>query len=557
MLTLDQGKLTARTRTLTAEFEHGVITSLRRHGDDKELIRAGAGALFPLQLIYANAEAVDLGGHDRDSVQVLMHNEHRAQIRVGSWYGDGVLDISEDEATGDLIVEPSAYASRPGLRAVRWMLGGVDKELDLIAPFFQGVRLPLEDPLIRDTHWHWPHFWEAGLAILQGKDGGFWIHSRDRQYRYKALRVGTAKDARRLGMETETYGPLDRSLASGGLAWRLNVYSGDWQQPAAQYRDWLEQTWRPDDTRRPDWVQALRLAISWCPCDETVLSALSARLPPDQVLLHIPHWRSDPYDENYPTYESSPEGRAFTAKARGMGFRVMPHFNSIDMDPLHPVYTYIRDFQYRALESKRVEGWTWDGQVKPVMESNAARIRHRDKKTMVKIHPGLSMWRSLLAEHVHASVRELDLEAVFLDVTLNTWNLDNCLVENMTPSEGMNRLIETVAACRPGLAMGGEGRNELTMQKQCFGQVHLFKSWQDSVDGLERCGGCALNEFLFGRWCRSFGYSNLNGKTDIARTRMDLHDRLGAIPTLTIGSGRDIAEPNPAVSRMLDRAING
>ena len=42
-----------------------------------------------------------------------------------------------------------------------------------------------------------------------------------------------------------------------------------------------------------------------------------------------------------------------------MGFHVMPHFNSIDMDPSHPVYNRIRDFQYRHIETKQLLGWSW------------------------------------------------------------------------------------------------------------------------------------------------------------------------------------------------------
>ena len=116
------------------------------------------------------------------------------------------------------------------------------------------------------------------------------------------------------------------------------------------------------------------------------------------------------------------DGRAFIQKAQSLGFRVMPHCNSIDMDPTHPVYASVRDFQYRSLDNKRVQGWTWHkGRVKPVPESNSARLRHRDKKTMVKIHPGLGMWRSILTENVRSAVESLSLDLVFLDVTTAWW----------------------------------------------------------------------------------------------------------------------------------------
>ncbi|MCX7933670.1 MAG: DUF6259 domain-containing protein, partial [Planctomycetota bacterium] len=314
----------------------------------------------------------------------------------------------------------------------------------------------------------------------------------------------------------------------------------------------LWSTWGLDGVERAQWLHDLRFAISWCPNDESILRALAKRIDPRKVLLHIPSWRKDGYDENYPRYVASKAGEAFVKKAQAMGFHAMPHFNSIDMDPTHPAYAYVRDFQYRELTSKRVQGWTWvDGKVLPVPESNAARLKHRDKKTMVKIHPGLAMWRSILAENVLAAARALSLDAVFLDVTLCTWNIHNCLVENQTPSEGMHRLIETVAGLGKGLSVGGEGRNETTFKAASFGQVHLFKSWQTSTKGLERTGGTPLCEFLFGRICRSFGYTGLGGRSYDEEVRMNVHASLGAVPTVTIQSGAEIEKPNKAVKEML------
>ncbi len=507
--------------------------------------------LHGLQLFFFRDERIELGGESRDTVVPLLLNDHRAEIRFHSWHGDGILAIAEDVESGELIIEPSGYSSRPGLRAVRWSIGGIAAGLELVAPFYQGIRLPLEDELIANTRCRWPHEWEAGLAILQGEDGGFWVHCRDMHSRYKALQVGLPEQALGIGLETEAYGPIDANLATGGLAWRLNVHDGDWQQPAAIYRDWLDQAWRPGDCDRPDWVQKLRLAVSWCPTDHSILTEIAKVLSPTLVLLHVPNWRSDAYDENYPTFNASEQGRIFVEQARAMGFRVMPHFNSIDIDPTHPAYNEVRDFGYREVESKRLLGWTWDNGLKFVQESNTARLLYRDKKTMVKIHPGLAMYRSIMAENIGKAVKDLDLHAAFLDVTLNSSNLHNCLVENQTSSEGMNRLIENVACVRKGLAMGGEGRNEMTMLQQCLGQPHLFKSWHDTIPGLERCGRAALCEFLFGRWCRSFGYSGLRGQDANSCMRMELHQALGTIPSIELGSGADVATPSAGVGMML------
>ena len=124
----------------------------------------------------------------------------------------------------------------------------------------------------------------------------------------------------------------------------------------------------------------------------------------------------------------------------------------------------------------------------------------------------------------------------------------------MTPAEGMKKLIRHVSELGNGLVVGGEGLNEITAQGLSFAQVHLFKSWQSSIEGLERAGGCNLNEFLFGKLCRTFGYSNLGGANKDEELRMQIHLDHSAIPTITISSADEIINPNPAVKRMLDIA---
>ena len=182
------------------------------------------------------------------------------------------------------------------------------------------------------------------------------------------------------------------------------------------------------------------------------------------------------------------------------------------------------------------------------------RTKNRDKKVMVKVHPGLSMWRSILGENILNAAQELSLDTVFIDVTLHSYNLYNCFVESTTPSEGMKRLIEHVGLLGKGLVVGGEGLNEITAQGLSFAQAHLFNSWQESTEGLERAGGCNLNEVLFGKLCRTIGYSGLGGRNKDEELRMRIHLEHGTIPTVTIRSAQDIIAPNPAVKQMLEIA---
>ena len=554
MITVSNGIIQIETKTLTATIERGFITSLKSRLDGEEYVKAGEVEGSALSLVYANQGAVGVVGNLAAEISAHQLSLHSAQLRFSGWDADGVLTVSEDQETGDLLVEPAAYSSRAGVLACRWALPGIRDDLELVAPFFQGVKLPLNDPLLQ-RRWAWPMFWEAGLAILQGRAGGLWVHCQDDRYRYKALHI----EAGRMGLETEAYGPVDRSLGAGGLVWRLNVYRGDWQEPAAEYRDWL---WRAYglsalEAQRKPWIHDIRFALSWYGGDPEVLDAIAERIPPENVLIHYSQWRTDAYDENYPTYEPSPAAREVFAKANAMGFHLMPHCNSVDMDPTHPAYAYLRDFQYRDVVSQGLHGWGWDGEAGGVLgvpNSYHALSQNRRRKVMIKVHPGLAMWRSILSEEIAKALGEVQSDSVFIDVTLCSGNVHNCLVENTTPTEGMKRLILQIAELGEGLAVGGEGLNEITMQGLSFAQAHLFESWQTNREGLERTGGGALNEFLFGKLCRTFGYSGLSGKTEAEALRMRIHEEHGAIPTVVVRSAEEIRQPNEAVGRELGRA---
>ena len=557
MITVEGDEIRVETRTLSAALRRGWLTSLVNRATGEQLIRPfDTAEEAALQLVYRGGEAVRVDGHTVGEMHVRRISERCAEVRCHDWDADGVIEVGEDAETGDLLVRPAAYSGRAGVLACRWTLRGIAEGLDLVAPLWQGVKVAVDDPINRNARRRWPREWEAGLAILQGRSAGLSVHCRDEHYIYKALRFGASADPRALSFETEAYGPIDQSRAAGGLTWRINVHQGGWEAPAGVYRDWLWQAYGLKDVaaRRAAWLRGLKMAVSWCPCSPELLDALARRVEPGRVLLHFPHWRTDGYDENYPTYTASDAGRAFIAKALDMGYHVAPHFNAFEIDPSHPLFPLVRDFVFRHAETNRLDGWSWHkGQAMYPPESNLALAGNRARKVMVKIHPGLSMWRSLLGEAIQKAAQELRLDTVFIDVTLNTNNLSTGFVEGETATEGALRLIRQVAGLGDGLAVGGEGLNEITAQGLSFAQAHLY-GYGGIAEGVERTGGCALNHFLFGDLCRTIGYSSLSGRTEAEVLRMRLHEEHGAIPTLTVHSAEDVAGPNPAVERVLDMA---
>jgi len=556
---IEDNKVLIETSTITATFQSGFLRSLKSKLSGEEFIKPfDENEFSALQLVYPHAETISFNEKSATSIHLNPVSDNRVEIVFHSWHGDGLISVYTDDETGDLIIEPSAFSSRPGVLACRWNIAGIKNDLQLVAPFFQGIKMELDDPLLADSRWPWPMYWEAGLAILQSQHGGFFLHTQDVQFRYKALKVGDKRTRNILGLDTEAYGPVDNNLSAGGLSWRINVFEGDWQVPAKKYRNWLWEAYelKKQENQRKEWIRDVQFAISWCPGDPEILDVLAKKIPPSKVLLHFPDWRMDQYDQNYPTYLPREKARAFIGKALQMGFHIMPHFNAIDMDPSNPVYHLVRDFQYRSIESKQILGWSWvDGKVLGVPESNESRMYNRENNVTVKIHPGLSMWRSILCENILQAATELDLDCAFLDVTLVTQNLHNCLVESMTSTEGMKRLIEQAGKLGSGLVLGGEGLNEITMQGLSFSQAHLFRSWHDTINGIERTGNCNLNQVLFGDLCKIIGYSNMGGKDENEAKRMQIHLEHGGIPTITINSVEEIKNPNDTVKRMMEMAV--
>ena len=554
MITVQNQTVTVITQTLCAVFENGTLVSLKNKAG-REFLSPAAADSSALDMVYRHGEVVPIRNTRSGSIRAVSLAPDCAEIRFDAWDGSGVITITEDPETGDLCVEPEVTSARYGILAARFTLCGIVPELRLAAPFYQGIDLPLEDELLNHRKWIWPHNWEAGLAILHdGGTGGFWVHTEDSSYRCKSLTVNG--EQRGLSFDSEAWGPVERSLSAGGLVWRINVFDGGWEVPAARYRDWLWEAYRlnREESRRIPWTKEVRMAVSWCPTDAKLLDALAARVDPKTVLLHLPNWRKANYDQCYPDYTPSDRFTEFMRYAEGMGFRCMPHANSIDMDPSMPEYRYVQDFKFRDVERGVFLGWGYEaGKVLGVPSANPALNEGRSRNVMVKVHPGLALWRSILAENIDAALAKLDYatDCIFIDVTLCTYNLDNCLVDNTTDIEGMKRLIAHVEGIRGGLAVGGEGLNEITMQNLTFAQAHLFDSHQGTRPGLERCGGCALNDFLFGRLCRTMGYSNLGGATEDQVLRERIHEEHHAIPTITVSRAEQIEHPNAEIERIL------
>jgi len=554
-ITIENKTITITTSRLTAVFEGSDLVELR---DPRGKLLAGRGEkpLPALTLRFTHGEATPLCVSPYHEVTVVKLGERVAHVHVADENGDACLRLTVDDRDR-LVVEPSAHTIRRNLCAVVWTLPGIAADMKLVAPFYQGCRQELTHPLVAGQHWEWPHRWEAGFVILQGAEGGFSVSSFDAHARPKAVSVGKDEQANSLSFHSEVHGPAHDSVAVGSLAWVIDTHAGDWQEPAGVYRDWLHRAVRVEELRRrrPDWVGDIRLALQWAHNDLAVLDALATVIAPAKVLIHQSGWRADPYDVNYPEYTAGEAGQAYLDKARAMGFRVMPHGNYFAIDPNHPAFPRLTDFVARQFGTQRLMAWRWKNGGCPAPPQGFGTLTNlRDEKLMYYLHTGASVWRRMLAEKIAAAIARHRLTAIFVDQTLCTWNLDNALVENLSMVEGAVALTRELSELDGPLAVGGEGLNEMTMRHQSFAQAHLFHSFHHNCPHLAELDPVPVGDFLYGDLCKTMAYTNIDGETPESRLRLDIHERLGALPSLIVRKPQQVLQPNDAVRRVLEMA---
>ncbi|MHB9034712.1 MAG: DUF6259 domain-containing protein, partial [Anaerolineae bacterium] len=313
------------TVNYSARWEGAGLVSLVSKANGSEYLRPGS--IYPLQLYYVQDNTLDADKHQKTEVHVI--SEWAARVLLTGADSERELLVRLDPATGDLCVTPSGQSARRGVASIRWNLA-FNPDAVLVLPCVNGIKVEREREIPRSRRFPWPFKWDAQLAIAQLDGECLMVHAQDTACQFKALNLLREPDgASTLGFESEQAGPLQDNRNAGGIEWRLNVYKGDWQVPAARYRSWMQQAYPLAANRaaRPAWVDDIRLNIMWAGSNPLLLERLARVFDPHQVLIMLASWRTSPFDINYPDYYPTDETRAFMARANAMGYHVMPYFN--------------------------------------------------------------------------------------------------------------------------------------------------------------------------------------------------------------------------------------
>jgi len=531
-------KLIVVSRRFTAEFDGASLTSVLARQSGIEFFRKDE-SVFPVELFYVHGETLKQDKHQRIEVKSL--SDLAARIIITGDDSDRELFIRLDPETGDLCVMPGGRSARAGVLAVRWNMPFAG-EAALVLPCVNGIFVERDREFPGNDRFPWPFRWNAQLVIAQRDACSLMIHSEDTAFKFKALNLARKGGLTTLGFDSEQVGPVWDNRSAGGVEWCLNVYHGDWQNPARRYRDWMNRTYQLEAkrARRPEWVKDISFTFQWANADTKLLDALSQIYPAEKTLIHLSNWRTSKYDVDYPDYIPSAEARAFLEKANAMGFKVMPHFNYFACYLKHPLFQQVRDWQIRSVNRNEPQGWYWPPET-------------HDYTRMAYIHPGLGLWRRALTDAVIESCRSLKAPAAFLDQTLCTWNTDNGLVDNMTTVEGMRQMQEEFAAIQPDLVLAGEGLNEISLQRECFAQAHIHDGWGE-LRPHHVPAAHPICSFLWQGHTRLVGYYHLGPRDKDAEIGIEVYRRMGAIPTLICNDPALITKDQPIVRKVLEWA---
>jgi len=542
-------KVFVETDTYEVQFTDGVITYLyNKLTEETYTLPLGVGGVtgFRGRSGLLKREGRSIWTDQATLTQAKKVEPLKAEIVFRQGQNEFRLFIGVDTKSGDLLIEQEGVSDTEGVYGIQWGCSNLDvKNLDLILPARGGQIIDAESPITSRT-FTYPGLWKAGiweaqLAILQGEQGGFFVRSADATFQFKALHYQKDIESFSLNFETQNQAPFDALTSAKSVIWRLNTYSGDWRVPARQYREWMEQTfkpWRLD--QMPSWVQETGLVVNLLGLlDTNVLDKLAEQVDPTKTLLYLVDWTKDGHDINYPEYIPKIGFAEFVKAAHRYGFRVMPHTNLVGVSPDHPLYAEFKKSQFRDEWSGNLIGWEWEQTESP---HRHAFINLADSK-----------FRKLFVQQLKEIWKKYRVDAFYLDISHAVINDANGLIEGLTAAQGNVQMHLELAEAMPGVVFGGEGLHEVTFFRESFAQRWNVAPWHGGPSARPH----PISSFLFSPYTLPYGYLGLPNpdvEPQLYQEFLDSYESWGVLPTLRLRRVAQLGPENVETQKLLSIA---
>ena len=538
-ITVVDNSIFVKTDTYEVQFVDGVITQLSNKLTEEVYTLPFNTSGVPTGI---NGRSGLLRRNDgsfwtSEATQTEVRKIEPLKAEIGFRHGQNEvrLFIAIDEGTGDLLIEQEGVSKTAGIYGIQWGCGNLDtRHLQLILPAQGGQAIDATSPTTAAS-FDYPEHWEAQLAIAQAEHGGFFIRGADETFQFKALHYEKDRESFALGFETQNQAPFDMLTAAKSITWRLNTYIGDWRAPARQYRDWMEQTFKPRRLiEMPAWVSEIGLVVIYHGLEIGILKKLAGQVNPAKTLLYLSQWRKDDYDTNYPDYTASEDFGSFLETAHRYGFRVMLHTNFPGVAPSHPLYATLQEHQFRDRWSGNPIGWFWDRPEEPG--------RH------AFINPASSEFRRTLVEQLTDLSQKYPMDAIHLDVSLIARNDANGLIEGLNSAQGNVQLHTDLTETIPWVVFGGEGLHEVTFFRESFAQRLVY-----ALDIKPH----PISTFLFSPYTLLYGHLGLPNPDigpKLYQEYLALYERWGILPTLRLWSAEQFDANHLGTQQLLAMA---
>ncbi|MEW5977365.1 MAG: DUF6259 domain-containing protein [Acidobacteriota bacterium] len=381
------------------------------------------------------------------------------------------ITYSMDADSGDVLIQQKGTGRRKGLSGVRFGLSSVRCNGDLLIPALGGIKAAPRSLQYQfeSSHWQWPTGWMLPLVVFNDPSGGFWVHTQDRQHRFKSMRYADqGKGHWGLAVETENPGPFEAHDSIESVTWRLNVFSGDWTVPVDQYKRWAYEANRIQEKAkvRPEWVDDIQLVIKhadYVDEDEiaSYLDALQQHVRPAKTLLFNTNWLDVSQGTVLPRWRASERGRRFNQEARKRGFRTMYFANYIGITPNHPRFEEFKPYVIKNAWTGELEGWNLKGE-----------WTAQSPVQLYYVSPAYKPWRDHQIGQFKALLEKDPADGLFIDQSFLMFNDGNGLQDGQTTVDGNIAYHQELVQAVPGVAIGGESINEISMQYESFWEHH-------------------------------------------------------------------------------------
>jgi hypothetical protein len=463
--------ITGRPSPLDPEFQNGLVRAVPRISTEKEnatvvgptSTERGSRVLKP-ELVAAETLAKQPSA-EKTASGILY--TFRASDRADRFE----IEYALDAASGDLMVTERGSNSGRRLSGVRFALGPVACNGNLLLPAVAGIKAARANARYQyeSAVWEWPTGWQLPFAIFQAPAGGIWIHSEDLHNRFKSLRYkDEGKGNWHIAVETSNPAPFDQLNSAESVTWHVNAYSGDWRVPVEEYKRWAYAAWRMAEKERArlHWVDDIRLVIKHADyiAEEqivTYLDEIARYADPHKTLLFMTDWVDASKGVIMPYWAASSRGAKFNREARKLGFRTMFFANYIGITPNHPRFAEFKPFVIRNPFSQELEGWN---------------LKHEwgtiNDVQLYYISPAAKSWRDLEIGQFRELLKKNPADGLFIDQAFLMFNDANGLRNGQTTVDGNLAYHKELTDALPGVAIGGESINEITMQYESLCEIH-------------------------------------------------------------------------------------